>query len=1333
MVDYAGGPAPVPRAAVLGEPPLVHGVTVRPGSPPEPASETSPPVVLRVVGGPDAGSTHRLRPGGTLTVGRGCWCDVVIDDPALSRVHLTLSTTRRGVLIEDTRSTNGTRLDDTMVVDPTVWAPGVPLRIGSSTLVLSPTAEVLPRAVPDGEGRLVVTPRVVSPPPLNAVQLEAPDLSLPPAPVPPGALGWLLPMGVSALLAVLLRMPALLLFGLMAPAMSLGGYAGERRRHRRECATAEAAHDHSTAAVGRAAAEAVRAELGRRAERVPDLAHLIEHAERAGPLLWCRPPDAPVCRIGRGPVSTAVSVEGRPEMTDDAPLELELSEGLAIVGQPERARAMARTILLQLAALHPPGDLAIRLPGSPGQHASDAGTWDWLGWLPHARTPDDAPITVILTDLTLQTSAGAAPQEAPEPAPESQPPFGADDASQKMTVRITLHSTDAQVRGDAPLLVLDGDRISLETSGGPAHGRADLLSLRRARRAARALAPLRDTSVVGESGAVPQSVELATIVPPPTAEALSDQWRQAPRSTRFAIGCNATDPVFLDLATDGPHALVAGTTGAGKSELLRTLVTSLALVNRPDELVMVLVDYKGGSAFADASGLPHVVGVITDLDPHLADRALTSLTAELKRREHILAEAGAPDLTAYQALPEVEPLARLVIVIDEFRAMAEELPDFLDGLIRIAALGRSLGVHLVLATQRPGGVVSADVRANVNLRIALRVRDATDSYDVIESPAAADLPEGVPGRALIRTGTDAPRTVQVASCSAPVRDAAATPVAAAAPEQVSIVPVHDLWLADEHPPAAAGEAAGPSFLTQVIAAAQGAAAAVGAVPPASPWLPDLPDQLTLGELEDRSPAAGWCVLPLLLTDVPARQCQPVHHWEPLADGHLGVAGAARSGRSTVVRSALAGLLSHDPTEVHVYAYDLASSLGRLDSAPHLGAVIGAADVTRGTRVLEHLAHLVSERQRDLAVHGYTSLREQRDRSARPWPLVVLVIDGWARFAEIYGEADRGRPLDRLLRILREGLAVGVVGLVTGDRSLLSGRVAPLLTEMWSLRLTDPSDLLLAGLTRAQVPARMPPGRVVRLRDGVVGQVAVLGDSADGADQVAGLAALVDRARVHCTEVNGGSEEPAGGPTVFRALPLQVPLEAVCAAPTDGVPLGVGGASASAVALPEPRSGTAAYPIVGPPGSGRTSTLQTVERSAQGRGWRVVRVTDALLHDLAGLREALGSGDEPVLVSIDGLDRVSSTPAEEAVLDWLDARGTRTLLVVSADADSLGGFRGLAARLGRDRTGVVLQPADPSDGSGLGVAVPTGDEPVPGRGVLVVRGTCTSLQVARATP
>ena len=196
------------------------------------------------------------------------------------------------------------------------------------------------------------------------------------------------------------------------------------------------------------------------------------------------------------------------------------------------------------------------------------------------------------------------------------------------------------------------------------------------------------------------------------------------------------------------------------------------------------MDFKGGAAFGPCAGLPHVVGLVTDLDDQLVARVLTSLGAELRRRERIFAKAGVADLDGYLRCrgPDDEQVARLVIVVDELRALVDEVPEFVSGMVRLAALGRSLGVHLVLATQRPAGVVSAEIQANVNLRIAFRVRDRADSLGILDDAAAADLSPGTPGRALASRGDGA---------LVPFQAALVAPARRATGDHLSVVPAEE--------------------------------------------------------------------------------------------------------------------------------------------------------------------------------------------------------------------------------------------------------------------------------------------------------------------------------------------------------------------------------------------------------------------------------------------------------------------------------------------------------------------------------------------------------------
>ncbi len=361
-------------------------------------------------------------------------------------------------------------------------------------------------------------------------------------------------------------------------------------------------------------------------------------------------------------------------------------------------------------------------------------------------------------------------------------------------------------------------------------------------RLARALAPLREDGA--GAAALPRSQVIAEVVGAEalTPDGLGHRWSTS-RGPTATVGSTADGPFVLDLAIDGPHVLVGGTTGSGKSEFLRTLVTGLALDSPPERLTLLLVDFKGGAAFGPCADLPHVVGLVTDLDDHLVRRVLVSLEAELRRRERMLAGVGAADVTDYQrrAPQGAEPLPRLVVVVDELRALVDEHPDAVSGLVRVAAQGRSLGIHLVLATQRPAGTITAEVQANVNLRLAFRVRDRADSVHVVEDDAAARLPADVPGRGVARGGDGALTTFQVA-------------LVAPAPTVTSPVEVRAAGLVAPGRPDREGHRS--AELATVVEVVRRTHRASGGTPPRRPWLPPLPSDLGPGEVAAGTIATG---------------------------------------------------------------------------------------------------------------------------------------------------------------------------------------------------------------------------------------------------------------------------------------------------------------------------------------------------------------------------------------------------------------------------------------------------------------------------------------------
>ncbi|HEY9376531.1 MAG TPA: FtsK/SpoIIIE domain-containing protein, partial [Jiangellaceae bacterium] len=430
-------------------------------------------------------------------------------------------------------------------------------------------------------------------------------------------------------------------------------------------------------------------------------------------------------------------------------------------------------------------------------------------------------------------------------------------------------------------------------------------------------------------------------------------------TTLAVIGESLDGPFAVDVRADGPHGLVAGTTGSGKSELLQTLIASLAVGNRPDEMTFVLIDYKGGAAFKDCNRLPHTVGMVTDLDAHLTTRALESLGAELRRREHQLARAGAKDIEDYLAArgPDNPPLPRLMIVIDEFAALVAELPEFVTGLVDIARRGRSLGVHLILATQRPAGVVSAEIKSNTNLRIALRVTDRNDSQDVIESTDAAEISKSTPGRAFARLGHSSLVPFQSARIGGRISasaDHAAVAVRALSWEARGRSAPAGLVEADDD------DVSVPTDLAALVEAVGIAAEQSGIAVPPSPWLPPLPDLVTLDDLGTESDAGDGSdaeiELPFGLVDVPREQRRAVATYNVSRGGHLAVVGAPRTGRSTQLR-ALAGAVGRhvSPRSVHLYGVDCGNNaLLPLIGLPHTGAVVTRDQPDRLSRLTARL-------------------------------------------------------------------------------------------------------------------------------------------------------------------------------------------------------------------------------------------------------------------------------------------------------------------------------------------------------------------------------------------
>ncbi|MFD7022237.1 FtsK/SpoIIIE domain-containing protein [Promicromonospora sukumoe] len=789
----------------------------------------------------------------------------------------------------------------------------------------------------------------------------------------PGGLSWplvLLPAVASLVLAVALRQPVLAVFALVGLAVAAPQLRAARQR------------------------TTPRGGVRGAARELPGPAHLLAFAYAASHVsagAWAAAREAwsaggAGAVAGSGVVPLAGPVPGPGE-----PWAALLRDGrVAVLGPGDLARSVARALVAEPAAR-----------GAAVRVADDAPGWSWLRWLPGSGPPvlvvDGLPEGGTAADGDVVPSGPGVPGAVAAPAGPVPPALVVSVGTVPPGCRSVVRVLDARrVRitgpdGAARVVPLVGvtaewaEHLARLLAGGAWLGRTaaalggrgagagDGLDARDGSGAGGGLVPGAGLAGHGPGGTLggatrtggpvartdhsrlPATVSLTRAhgldeVPGP--DQVAARWSGADGwAVPLGLGADG-GPVLLDLVRDGPHLLVAGTTGSGKSELLQTLVLGLALTGSPADLALVLVDFKGGASLGACGRLPHVVGQVTDLEPGLAARALSGLRAELRRRERVLAEHGVADVVALA--PGVLP--RLVVVIDEFRALADDLPAFLPALLRIAAQGRSLGVHLVLATQRPGGAVGPDLRANVSARVALRVTDPLESRDVVDDPAAAYLPGAAPGRAVLRIGSAPPVVLQCAHATAAPE--ARTPLVRRAPARagaravgrasalVTAVPT-DAVRSPAGPDTAGRDSTGPDVAALVVDAARHAARALGHRPAEPPWLPPLPRSAGVTDLPPRT-RRDRGGLALALGDDPDRQRRTTVTWRP-EDGHLAVVGQARSGRTTaLVTLGLAAL--RQGWTVHGFARD-AAGLAALARHPGYGGTHRPDDTAAFARLL----------------------------------------------------------------------------------------------------------------------------------------------------------------------------------------------------------------------------------------------------------------------------------------------------------------------------------------------------------------------------------------------
>ncbi|MGC5010097.1 FtsK/SpoIIIE domain-containing protein [Streptosporangium sp. DT93] len=1332
---------------------------------------------IAVAGG--AGGAGRASLTCGLTVGRDEVADLSLRDREVSRVHVSVSLADDGTAeLTDSGSRNGTAWRGVRLTEPAALAPGDVFGVGETVLTMRAVDPADAQTEPSPSGDVLLYNR----PPRISFRPSVPHFDVPRRPEEPRGVRFplvaiLLPLVLAAVAYVLFPGAGyFLIFLALSPLLILANAVFDRssgrKDHRKAYRDYEKARADLADRLGKLADEQGRA----RREAFPDPSRILRIATGPTRRLFERRPhdqDFLLLRLGLAEQPVEVTFTGQddelpPGTIEHTPITVDLASAgvIGLAGRRLELLDAVRASLAHLATLHGPHDLGLVI--LTGQ--DEAAQWEWATWLPHTL-PHSSEQTCLRMIATDARQAAARLSEvsrivderrtARQDALRAGPPTGrrlvvvADGARrlrglagmaellatgpESGVYAICLDDDETRLPGEcratAVITSASGTRARIRGTDGTVTENVllDRLDADDAMVLGHALAPLR---VLGcrleENAGIPDRIRLLDLVglgDQPTPEAVAALWAGQPggRSTAVKLGVGADGPVTIDLRRDGPHCLIAGTSGAGKSELLQTLVAGLALGNTPESLAMVLVDYKGGSAFAECADLPHCAGMVTDLDGHLATRALASLGAELRRREELLAEAAAKDIEDYWATGRRLP--RLVIVVDEFATLAEEVPEFVPGLVGIGMRGRSLGVHVVLATQRPAGVVNAELRANLNLRICLRVTSSSDSADVIDDSSAARISRHLPGRAYLRAGYADLSLLQTARIGWPRGQVTGRPT------QLSVRPrrVDDLGEVTEAQPVDDLEQDRETDLGVLVTAIRSAAEQDGHARARSPWLPPLPERVTADQLD----ATGLRV-PIGLADHPLEQAQRPYLLDLENGGPILVSGMSRSGRSTLLCTfATEAARRNNPADVHLYVLDQGNqALAPLAGLPHCGAYVEGDDADRTARVLALLTEQIGIRQRLLAAGGHASLAEYRAAIPGTLPYLVLLVDRYETFLARYGEADGGRLVDVLDGLMRRGPSVGLVVMMATDRSGFTLRMGGAVARRLVLRHADPEDVSAYGVSPKQMPRDMPPGRLIAMPGAVEVQVALLDPDPDGAAQAAAVERVARESRW----------EPGNVPLRVDPLPESITteeVEALRAGDRPAIPslctIGAGGDHLGPVDLDLGTQG-GCFLIAGPPGSGRSGALMAVARSVtlpllvvSPRPSPLRAVTGARVvtpHDAADVLMELAS---PCAVLVDDAEYVGDGAAADA-LEHL-ARGARdngSLLIAAGTTEDLQvqRYRGWLAVLRRARTGLLLNPSSNTDGELFDLKLPSstrGGWPC-GRGVYVNRGQWSVVQV-----
>ncbi len=890
---------------------------------------------------------------------------------------------------------------------------------------------------------------------------------------------------------------------------------------------------------------------------------------------------------------------------------------LTVSGDPETVYSTVRAALAQLTVLHSPDDLVVGIAAAPGA----APEWEWAKWLPHiqhpSRTDGAGSLRMIcpsldeLEELLADELGGRARFNRDAPPVPDQPHLvvvldgasvGPDsvlasgEGLHGVTVIEVIPGDLDEPRG-ALAVVVEPERMRLTAAGGGVYlGRPDQLTAWQAEALARQLAPLR-VSAGDNDEPLLANLDFTDLMGVGDAASVDVARTWRPRAMnerlRVPIGLGAGgDPVMLDLKEAalegmGPHGLCVGATGSGKSELLRTLVLGLAMTHSSETLNFVLADFKGGATFAGMATMPHTSAVITNMAEELTlvDRMRDSITGELNRRQDVLRAAGNyANIHDYEraraAGAPLEPLPSLLLIIDEFSELLTAKPDFIDMFIQIGRIGRSLGVHLLLASQRLEEGRLRGLDTYLSYRIGLRTFSAAESRAALGVPDAYHLPP-VPGVGYLKFGTDVMAQFKAAYVSGPYRAGGATQSAGQSQRTAAVLftgspvalPARPLHAQPVEQAPRQDDALADSVLDVIVQRLEGQG------PPAHQvWLPPLSEAPSLDQLlpplaatPDRGlaaaeyTAAGRLVVPVGLVDKPIDQRRDLMYLDfSGAAGHGMVVGGPRSGKSTLLRTMVSSFaLTHTAAEVQFYLLDFGGGgMQGLQHLPHVGGVAGRLDADKVRRMVAEVSGLVTRREELFRAQGIDSIatfRNRRKQGLLPeeqYGDVFLVVDGWLTFKQEFELLESA-----VADVAQRGLAYGVHVVVGASRY---GEMRPALKDLLQtrveLKLGDSMESEIDRKTAVNVPAGAPGRGITSERLHFLAGLPRIDGSSGVEDLADGVAAFVAAANSAWT----GPHAPQ-----VRMLPELLPAEQLPKGmeyPELGIAIGVDESSLSPVFL-----------------------------------------------------------------------------------------------------------------------------------------------------------------------